>query len=321
MPLGAVALPGDGGRMGNVIAFIPASGGTGATTLAAAVAVRAAAAGRTPVVVDLDRFSGRLDVVLGVEQQRGWRWTDLAEVAGVVDGRQLLRQLPSVRGVAVLGFGAVGAVGAVVVGAGGDRGVDAGQGDGAASRGVSSSHASGSAASAGAGVHEAGSGLDDVDDWLEQVCDVVAGLSESADVVVLDCPRDERVLSALADQVDVVVLTVGTAVAQVASAAVAVPWARRVLDGVRLRPRALSAGPSVPPLEPWVVLRGRRVDEQLHDLLMDHLDVPVVGAIGDDRQVLADLAAGRPPGAGGRGPVVDLADRLLLRLVTQLDAA
>ncbi len=283
MPLGAGALPGDGGRMGNVIAFVPASGGTGATTLAATVAVRAAAAGRTAVVVDLDRFSGRLDVVLGVEQQGGWRWADLAEVAGVVDGHQLLRQLPSVRGAQVLGFGAVGAVGAEA--------------------------------------HAVGSRLDDVDDWLEQACDVVAGLSEAADVVVLDCPRDERVLSALADQVDVVVLTVGTAVAQVASAAVAVPLARRVLDGVRLRPRASSSGPSVPPLEPWVVLRGQRVDEQLHDLLMDHLDVPVVGAIGDDRQVISDLAAGRPPGAGGRGPVVEMADRLLLRLVAQLDAA
>ena len=77
----------------------------------------------------------------------------------------------------------------------------------------------------------------------------------------------------------------------------------------------------MPPFEPWVVLRGRRVDERLNDLLMDHLDVPVVGAIGDDRHVLADLAAGRPPGASGRGPVVDIADRLLVRLVRQLDVA
>ena len=258
--------------MGNVIAFAPASGGTGATTLAATVAVRAAAAGRTAVVVDLDRLAGRLDVVLGVEQQGGWRWADLAEVAGVVDGRQLMRQLPSVRGAAVLCFGAA------------DR-------------------------------------LEEADDWLEQACDVVAGLREAADVVVLDCPRDERVLSALADQMDVVVLTVGTGVAQVAAAAVAVPLARQVLDGVRLRPGALSSGPGVPPIEPWVVLRGQRVDEQLQDLLMDHLDVPVVGAIGDDRQVVSDLAAGRPPGTGGRGPVVELADRLLLRLVLHLDAA
>jgi septum formation inhibitor-activating ATPase MinD len=281
MPLGAGALLGDGECMGNVIAFMPATGGTGSTTLAAAVAVRAAAAGRSSVVVDLDRLSGRLDVVLGIEQEEGWRWPDLAEVSGVVDGRALLRQLPSADGAAALSFGAD----------------EAPEADVAAYR------------------------LEDAAEWLERACDVVAGLREAVDVVVLDCPRDERVLEALADEVDVVVLTVGTDVAQVASAAAAVPLVRVALDRVRLRPRGASSGPIVPPLEPWVVLRGGRVDEDLHDLLMDHLDVPVIGTVGDDRHVLSDLAAGRPPGARGRGPVVEMADRLLLRLVSQLDAA
>jgi MinD-like ATPase involved in chromosome partitioning or flagellar assembly len=298
MPLGGRALVGDGGRMGNVIAFVPASGGTGSTTLAADVAVRAAAAGRSSVVVDLDRLAGRLDVVLGIEQEEGWRWPDLAEVSGVVDGWQLLRQLPSVGGASALSFGAVDP-GLASAGGGSSTGGDLGT----------------------AGTVQAAYRLEDVDEWLERACDVVAGLREAADVVVLDCPRDERVLEALADEVDIVVLTVGTDVAQVASAAAAVPLVRVVLDRVRLRPRGASAGPLVPPLEPWVVLRGQQVDEQLHDLLMDHLDVPVIGAVGDDRHVLSDLAAGRPPGAGGRGSVVEMADRLLLRLVAQLDAA
>lgn len=322
MPLGGRLLVGDGGRMGHVIAFVPASGGTGSTTLAAAVAVRAAAAGRSAVVVDLDRLAGRLDVVLGIEQEEGWRWPDLADVAGVVDGWRLLGQLPSAGGAAVLSFGA---------GAGSDDGDDGGAG------GVGG--AGGSGGSGGSGGRQGGTGgeaattgrdpatveaayrLEELDDWLERAFDVVAGLRDAADVVVLDCPRDDRVLAALADEVDVAVLTVGTEVAQVAAAAVAVPMVRVVLDRVRLSPRVLSSGPGVPPFEPWVVLRGQRVDEYLHDLLMDHLDVPVLGAVGDDRHVLADLAAGRPPGASGRGPVVDMADRLLLRLVSQLDAA
>ena len=291
MPLGGAARLGDGGRMGNVIAFVPATGGTGSTTLAAAVAVRAAAAGRSCVAVDLDRLSGRLDVVLGIEQEEGWRWADLTEVSGVVDGRRLVRMLPAVRGAAALTFGGADAV-ADGLGPGGALGHG-----GAAYR------------------------LEDVEEWLERACDVVAGLREAVDVVVLDCPRDERVLEALADEVDVVVLTVGTDVAQVASAAAAVPLVRLALDGVRLRPSSASPGPLVPPLEPWVVLRGGRVDEQLLDLLMDHLDVPVVGAVADDRHLRADLAAGRPPGARGRGSVVEMADRLLLRLVSQLDAA
>jgi MinD-like ATPase involved in chromosome partitioning or flagellar assembly len=300
--------------MGHVIAFVPASGGTGSTTLAAAVGVRAAAAGRSAVVVDLDRLAGRLDVVLGIEQEDGWRWPDLADVAGVVDGWRLLRQLPSARGAAVLSFGAAPTPGDQPAGSGPGRG-------GGPVRGGDPGTGSGPGRTSDPGTAETSYRLEELDDWLERAFDVVAGLRAAADVVVLDCPRDERVLAALADEVDVVVLTVGTEVAQVAAAAAAVPLVRVVLDRVRLRPGALSSGPGVPPIEPWVVLRGQRVDELLHDLLMDHLDVPVLGAVGDDRHVLADLGAGRPPGAGGRGPVVDMADRLLLRLVSQLDVA
>jgi MinD-like ATPase involved in chromosome partitioning or flagellar assembly len=58
--------------MGNVIAFVPTSGGVGSSTLAAAVAVRAAAAGRTVVAVDLDPLAGCLDVVFGLELEPGW---------------------------------------------------------------------------------------------------------------------------------------------------------------------------------------------------------------------------------------------------------
>jgi septum formation inhibitor-activating ATPase MinD len=88
--------------MGNVIAFVPASGGTGSSTLAAAVTVRATAAGRSAVAVDLDALSGRLDVVFGLEQAAGWRWPELADVSGVVDGQGLARQLPAACGVPVL---------------------------------------------------------------------------------------------------------------------------------------------------------------------------------------------------------------------------
>jgi septum formation inhibitor-activating ATPase MinD len=290
--------------MGKVIALVPATGGTGSTTLAAAVAVRAAAAGRSSVIVDLDRLAGRLDVVLGIEEEDGWRWPDLVGVSGVVDGQQLLRELPMARGAAALSFGPT----------------DSGGGTGGAPAGGAPA---GDAPEPGWGQEpsRAAYRLDDVSEWLERACDVVAGLREAADVVVLDCPRDEGVLQALADEIDVVALTVGTAVAQVASAAVAVPLVRLSLDRVRLTPSPATSLPLVPPVEPWVVLRGGRVDEQLHDLLMDHLDVPVIGTVGDDRHVLADLAAGLPPGARGRGWVVEMADRLLLRLVSQLEAA
>ncbi len=54
------------------------------------------------VALDLDRAAGALDVVFGVEQDPGWRWADLEDVSGVVDGAALARRLPSSCGVAVL---------------------------------------------------------------------------------------------------------------------------------------------------------------------------------------------------------------------------
>lgn len=72
--------------------------------LTAAIAVRAALAGLSPVALDGDRLGGGLDVTLGIEQERGVRWPDLAAARGRIDGPELLRRLPSVDGVRVLSF-------------------------------------------------------------------------------------------------------------------------------------------------------------------------------------------------------------------------
>lgn len=89
---------------GCVIGVAGGSGGVGASVLAAALGVRAVAAGRTAVCVDGDRLGGGLDVTLGLEQEHGLRWPDLAGVRGRVDGDDLLRRLPTVDGLAVLSF-------------------------------------------------------------------------------------------------------------------------------------------------------------------------------------------------------------------------
>ena len=75
------------------------------------------------------------------------------------------------------------------------------------------------------------------------------------------------------------------------------------------------------PIEPWVVLRGNRVEPDLEDLVMDQLDVPLVATIGDDRRLVAEVSEGLPPGARGRGQVVRAADEVLLRLMDQAVAA
>jgi secretion/DNA translocation related CpaE-like protein len=80
------------------------SGGVGASVLSAAIAIRAAQAGLRPVCLDGDRLGGGLDVTLGIEQERGVRWPDLAGARGRIDGPELLRRLPSADGVGVLSF-------------------------------------------------------------------------------------------------------------------------------------------------------------------------------------------------------------------------
>src|SRR6478609_273110 len=217
--------------MGHVIAFVPASGGVGSSTLAAAVAVRAAAAGRSVVAVDLDRVSGSLDVVFGLEQEPGWRWPELADVAGVV-----------------------------------------------------------------------------------------AGLADAHDLTVLDLSRDPSVLARVGLLVDAVVVVSGTQVPQLAATAAVVSGVRGLLRRLRDAGRAWEAQPLLP-IEPWVVLRGARIEPDLGDLVMDGLDVPLVATVGDDRRLVSEVAEGLPPGARGRGEVVRAADELLLRLTGQAVAA
>jgi secretion/DNA translocation related CpaE-like protein len=88
----------------NIIGVVGGSGGVGASVLSAAIAIRAAQAGLRPVCLDGDRLGGGLDVTLGIEQERGVRWPDLAGARGRIDGPELLRRLPSVDGVGVLSF-------------------------------------------------------------------------------------------------------------------------------------------------------------------------------------------------------------------------
>jgi secretion/DNA translocation related CpaE-like protein len=76
-------------------------GGAGASTLAAALALTAAASGEV-LLVDADPWGGGLDLLLGAEDVDGLRWPALSGVRGRVAGEALLRALPGVGGVRVL---------------------------------------------------------------------------------------------------------------------------------------------------------------------------------------------------------------------------
>jgi len=80
------------------------SGGVGASTLTAALAVRAHAAGRSVVAVDGCRWGAGLDLRLGLEGEPGLRWPDLGGLRGEADGAALLAELPHGNGPPVLSW-------------------------------------------------------------------------------------------------------------------------------------------------------------------------------------------------------------------------
>ncbi|MEO3937782.1 hypothetical protein V3N99_13640 [Dermatophilaceae bacterium Soc4.6] len=101
-PATAVRPPPPGGAL---LAVTGASGGLGASVVTAALAVRAVAVGRGTVAVDLDPLGGGLDIVLGLEQTPGTRWSDLGALDGEADGEAVLPTLPRADGVRVLSYG------------------------------------------------------------------------------------------------------------------------------------------------------------------------------------------------------------------------
>lgn len=76
--------------MGAVIGIVGGSGGVGASSFAAVLAV---VAGRS-LLVDLDAASGGVDVVLGIEALPGVRWSGLQVGGGRLDPHELFERLP-----------------------------------------------------------------------------------------------------------------------------------------------------------------------------------------------------------------------------------
>ncbi|WP_231505135.1 pilus assembly protein FlpE [Cellulomonas sp. URHE0023] len=84
-----------------VLGVVAARGGAGASTLAAAVA-RELSRRTATVLVELDRGSGGIDVLLGLEGTDGMRWPDLRDARGDVPGADVLALLPRWGSCAVL---------------------------------------------------------------------------------------------------------------------------------------------------------------------------------------------------------------------------
>lgn len=88
---------------GHIIGISPGSGGVGASTLACAVA--AAAPGQR-LLIEADCLGPGLDLVLGVEQLPGLRWSDLSLTGGHIDAEDIIGAVPETAdGVPILATG------------------------------------------------------------------------------------------------------------------------------------------------------------------------------------------------------------------------
>lgn len=88
---------------GQVVALVGASGGLGVSTLAASLALVAAADGVRAVTVELAHAGGGLDLLVGAEAAEGVRWPELSHARGELG--DLLTGLPVVEGAAFLAQG------------------------------------------------------------------------------------------------------------------------------------------------------------------------------------------------------------------------
>jgi secretion/DNA translocation related CpaE-like protein len=116
MPLGAaiLTLPSGASRLataltdasgqrtgkGRLVCVVGGSGGVGASTLAAGLAVVGVRMARRAMLVDADPLGGGVDLLVGAERVDGWRWPRLASARGHLG--DLTGQLPQVDGVDVL---------------------------------------------------------------------------------------------------------------------------------------------------------------------------------------------------------------------------
>jgi secretion/DNA translocation related CpaE-like protein len=88
-----------------VVGILGGCGGAGASVLAAAMATTAARRHEPALLIDVDPLGGGLDLLLGIEETPGSRWSELTGVSGRLAPAALREALPITHGLAVLSHG------------------------------------------------------------------------------------------------------------------------------------------------------------------------------------------------------------------------
>ncbi len=86
------------------LGIVGGCGGAGASTLAAALSLRAAREGHDVLLIDADPLGGGIELVLGCEAASGLRWPEVAATQGRVRATALREALPEAEGIAVLSW-------------------------------------------------------------------------------------------------------------------------------------------------------------------------------------------------------------------------
>lgn len=87
------------------VALVPASGGVGTSIVACGLAYHARQIFSDVALVDLDQSSASLDIAFGLENHKGMRWQDFAELSGSINGNDIYCSLPSRDNVGLLTHG------------------------------------------------------------------------------------------------------------------------------------------------------------------------------------------------------------------------
>jgi secretion/DNA translocation related CpaE-like protein len=85
-----------------VVGVVGASGGAGASTVAASLATAHARRDERSLLIDADALGGGLELLMGCEARPGLRWSDIDVGEGRVAASSLLAAIPSIDGVSVL---------------------------------------------------------------------------------------------------------------------------------------------------------------------------------------------------------------------------